>query len=173
MSQRTTPTSADRAPALRRLSATPGELPSSHCQFVRFSLGASAGCSARSIPMSLRHIRGNEGASRALNGTNMRQPLYPHHRPSRRGRKSLSPVGIVQHWRTSRWRRLSYINISNNVRWAAHAQPSRPVSEVMQRGLMHCFVSFPADLSRDGASSRERVRRLPCVSCPRISTNIT
>jgi hypothetical protein len=39
MSQRTTPTSADRAPAFRRLSATVGELPSSHCQFVRFSPG--------------------------------------------------------------------------------------------------------------------------------------
>jgi hypothetical protein len=94
MSQRTTPTSADRVPALRRLSATPGEWPSSHCQFVRFSLGASAGCVARSIPMRLRHIRGNEGASRALNRTNTRQPLYPHHRPSHTGRKSLSPASI-------------------------------------------------------------------------------
>ena len=36
------------------------------------------GCSARSIPMGLRHIMGKTGASWAQNGTNIGALWYPH-----------------------------------------------------------------------------------------------
>jgi hypothetical protein len=145
-----------------------------HRQLVKFSLDRFAGCAARSIPI-------HSVANNPLCGSKLSYELHQHAavpwvhpQPAAGGAILRLPPRTGQHCRSCRARRLSYINISNTMRGMARPASSMPaVAPPLAQDRMHCFVSCPADLSRDGASLREGGRRPACTSCSLMFTNIT
>ena len=121
---------------------------------------------------------GKPRASWAQNGTNIGKLSNPHRRPARSGHKiTVASEHCAAVVGRPLGRRLSYINISNNdgMGWLRSAAP--PVCFSRKRSRVHCFVSFAADLSRDGALQRAgeapSVRPVPAHIDQHYTTNIT